>query len=170
MSVVKDYGFANKLGYHRPNEEAIPGLSRCKNCGDYPILKVEYDQFDKPVYSFFCNCKESSNKIEKAPMKFALELWNDMNRLKFPDWRELDMLRYVGIVVNPRTAARLFRWNYSTISKCGMFQRIGVLENGLEVFVCQESPEDSIRLIGKTDLKNLTGKSSVKSTPEPDSK
>lgn len=103
-------------------------------------------------------------------MKFALELWNDMNRLKFPDWRELDMLRYVGIVVNPRTAARLFRWNYSTISKCVMFQRIGVLENGLEVFVCQESPEDSIRLIGKTDLKNLTGKSSVKSTPEPDSK
>ena len=96
--------------------------------------------------------------------------WNDMNRLKVPDWRELDMLRYVGIVVNPRTAARLFRWNYSTISKCGMFQRIGVLENGLEVFVCQESPEDSIRLIGKTDLKNLTGKSSVKSTPEPDSK
>jgi hypothetical protein len=163
MSTVKDYGFAGKLGFHRPDEDVIPSLSRCKNCGNFPILQVEYDQFDKPVYSFFCNCKDSSNKTHKATMKFALELWNDMNRLEIPSWRELDMLRYIGIVVNPRTASRLFRWNYSIIGKYNDFKKIGTLENGLDIFICNECPEDSIRLISKTDLKNLSNKTTENS-------
>lgn len=161
MSVAKDFGFSGKYGYHRPDDEKIPGLQRCKNCGEFPILQVK-DNVGKSVYSLFCHCRGPENHIPFTEMKMAFYLWNDLNKIDIPTWKELDSLRYSGILVNPKTFLRFTRWHNSCVSGVWTIKHIGKLISGFDIYLYRECPEDCIRLVNRNELKTLLAREEQK--------
>ena len=166
MSTAKDYGFSGKYGFHRPDDETIPGLHRCKNCGEFPILQVE-DHSEKSAYSLFCHCKGRENHVPFTDnMKMALYLWNDLNRIDIPTWKELDALRDTGILPNPKTFLRFTRWRNSCVAGNWVIKRIGKLSSGLEIYLYRDCPEDCIRFVNRNELKGLLASDDLKTEAE----
>lgn len=148
----KKYSFYKKVGYFLSKE--IEGILPCKHCGGFPIL-IRENSTGEITSAFSCSCQENHSTPALKNFALALEIWNSKNKLPFPTAREFNMLNYVGVVVNPKTFQRLSRWNKNNIISEDSYKYVSESENGLSVFICKEIPDDVVRLLNKSDLKNI---------------
>lgn len=148
----KKYSFYKKVGYFLSKE--IEGILPCRYCGGFPIL-IRENSNGEITNAFSCSCQENHSTPALKNFSLALEIWNSKNKLPFPNAREFNMLNYVGIVVNPRTFQRLSRWKKNNIIPDDAYKYISESENGLSVFINKETPDDVVKLLNKSDLKNI---------------
>lgn len=158
----KKYSFYKKVGYFLSKE--IEGILPCKHCGGFPIL-IRENSTGEITSAFSCSCQENHSTPALKNFSLALEIWNSKNKLPFPNAREFNMLNYVGIVVNPRTFQRLSRWKKNNIIPDDSYKCISESENGLSIFINKEIPDDVVKLLNKSDLKNIF-KAGIQTIPD----
>lgn len=158
MTKEKNCSFHKKIRCFQTKEieEIIP----CKHCGELPILIREI--FDGEIASSFaCSCQENHKTFSIKNFECAIALWNGKNKLPFPTARELSMLNYVGIAMNPKTFLRLSRWKKNNVNCAGSYTCVSETENGLSVFLNREIPDDTIKLLNKSDMRNILSSNSL---------